>query len=1047
MKKKINKLISFFMVLISILTFVSKPAYAESYIGTTGRGVDVGGWTGADGTTTKPIMIPPFTINGGIAYCCQLPLEFPVNFSYPAPVITDNYVYRGIVFGGYPADLLGLKNKYGLSDLQAEQYTQYALWKLTGGTADRRHPYVDELISAVNSRNYGEFTNIGFSIKNPTITITKNNEYQESNLIDTAGSPGTFTFPSNSNVWSVDSNGNKKDTFNIGESFKIRALLSYSGAYDFTIKARLKEPVAVTYKGNGVNQDLLGFEWRYRDDSATISAVFSASGSLSIAKVDDRGNKVPNVKFGIYSDSAATNLVKEGTTNSEGILSISDLTIGTYYVKELSVPQEYNLSDEIREVKIEAEKTTTITWENTIIKGSARMLKVDSVSGKPIAGAKFRISCANGVDKGKTWDLVSDENGYIKLDNYLYGTYYIEEISTIDGYVIQPEKLSFIIDENNEVIELKMTNDRIIGEVQLIKIDTETGKPLANADFIIICEEGFSKGATYNLKSDDNGIIKARLEYGKYSIKEVKSPEGYVLNTEPILFEITQEGQSINLTMNNDKITGNVQLIKIDTETGTPLANAEFQIICEEGFSKGETYNLKSDDNGIIKATLKYGKYSIVEVKSPQGYVLNTTPIPFEISENGQNIELKMTNDKIKGKVSIEKADKDNSDLKLKGAEFTIYDANGKEVEVLVTDNDGKALSKAHPYGKYTMKETKAPKGYKASDKVYEIVIDENGKVYEFTVENVIKAGKIIIKKVDADEKTKGIEGAEFTIYDLHRKEIETLVTDKDGNAQSKNLKFGRYIMKETKAPEGYNLDETIHEIAVSEDEMTIEFNLENSKISGDLEITKMDISDGKLLPNAEFIIRDESKEIVAKGVTDENGLAKFKLKYGKYTYQELNAPEGYIIDEGEYPFEIKENGEIVKAKMENEKIKGYISVEKVDYDNSNKKLAGAELTIYDNEGNVVEVLITDSEGKALSKALDYGTYRMKETKAPEGYILGIEEIEITITENEKVYEYTIENKAPLIETGGVDQSLNLAIGTIMTSAAGYVLFKKKKKD
>ncbi|MEG0296838.1 MAG: SpaA isopeptide-forming pilin-related protein [Clostridium sp.] len=543
--------------------------------------------------------------------------------------------------------------------------------------------------------------------------------------------------------------------------------------------------------------------------------------------------------------------------------------------------------------------------------------------------------------------------------------------------------------------------------------------------------------------TDSNGVIEiSGLWQGDYILQETESVPGYDIVNENTNITVKPD-TTTTVEISNNKIYGYLELSKKDISDGKLIPNAEFIVRNE---SHEEVARGKTDEQGVAKFKLTYGKYTYQEFNAPEGYILDESEFSFEIKQNGEIVKAVMTNEKIKGKISIEKADKDNLDLKLKGAEFTIYDVNGKEVDKLVTDNDGKAISKEHIYGKYTMKETKAPKGYKASDKIYEIFISENGKVYEFSVENVIKAGKVSITKVDAEDKSKGIEGAEFTIYDLNRNHIETIVTNSDGIAKSKNLKFGKYIMKETKAPIGYILDETIHEIAVSEDEMLVELTLKNSKIYGELEITKADISDGKLLPNAEFIVRNEVGDEVVKGKTDENGLAKFKLPYGKYTYQEFNAPEGYVIDEGEYPFEIKENGEIVKAKMENEKIKGFVSIEKVDFDNRNKKLAGAQLTIYDDKDNVVEVLTTDAEGKALSKALEYGTYKMKETTAPEGYILGTEAIEIKITEHEKVYTYTIENKTPLIQTGGVDQTASLAIGTIMTSAAGYVLFKRNKK-
>ena len=151
--------------------------------------------------------------------------------------------------------------------------------------------------------------------------------------------------------------------------------------------------------------------------------------------------------------------------------------------------------------------------------------------------------------------------------------------------------------------------------------------------------------------------------------------------------------------------------------------------------------------------------------------------------------------------------------------------------------------------------------------------------------------------------------------------EVETGVYRMD------DLRYNGYFCYEKTAPEGFLKDENYHYFEIRNDGETVTVENEagvgfvNQPITGELELTKKDISDGKLLANVGFRIRNEAGEIVAEGYTDENGIAKFTLRYGKYTYQEFDGLDGYIIDENEYAFEIKENGEIVKAEMTNEKI------------------------------------------------------------------------------------------------------------------------------
>ena len=716
--------------------------------GVTGAGVSVGGWTNG----ASSIMIPPIRIDGQIGYCMQPLLSFPVNVYYGDPVISTNTKLRSVAYHGYPNNGSKLKEKHNLSNIQAEQYTQFAVWKILGyvgpglAIAERTHPYVDELVSLANKGDIGPYSSMEFKLSKGTLEAIRYNGYQETEVIGTSGTPGTFTFPSTNEVWSVDLNGNKKNTFNIGESFKIRSTSNFNGIKSLSIKASLGNPNALVYSGNGTYQDILKFSWGNPVEKlATVNVKFTALGNINLHKTNDKGLNLEGVKFALYSDKEATNLIKESTTNSDGNIIFSDLNEGTYYVKELATLEGHILSNEIKEIKVVAGETNKFEWINETIKSKVKFLKYDEDTNKPMANVEFKIEAITGLDKGKVWSVITDETGFFE-EELAYGEYEITEVKTIEGYILNTEPIKFEVNESGQVIELSMSNKRIKSEVKLLKLDSETGLPMPNVKFNIKALSGLEQGQTWEVFSDEFGYISMELPYGDYEITEVETLEGYVLNSTPIEFSITENGQVIELSMENDRVKGNAELLKVDSETKDPLANVVFELECLEGFNQGSKVELVSDSTGIIQMSdLQYGKYRLTEIKTIEGYVLDSTPIEFEIRNHGETVNLVMENRKVKGKLEIIKVDA-NSSKRLQGAEFGIYDKDKNLIEVITTDENGSATSSELDYGQYYYRELKSPEGYVVDGNFYEFKIEEDNivKVIEFKNYPVITYNKTI---------------------------------------------------------------------------------------------------------------------------------------------------------------------------------------------------------------------------------------------------------------------------------------------------------------
>ncbi len=253
------------------------------------------------------------------------------------------------------------------------------------------------------------------------------------------------------------------------------------------------------------------------------------------------------------------------------------------------------------------------------------------------------------------------------------------------------------------------------------------------------------------------------------------------------------------------------------------------------------------------------------------------------------------------------------------------------------------------------------------------------------------------------DSVGKELEGVEFTIYDQSKNVVEILTTDESGYAQSQKLPLGTYIVKETKALPGYQISSTEYPVTLNGQEDIVTVNEGNPIINelceGQLDLKKID-ENGKPLSGAEFTIYDQDNNKIDVLTTDNNGYAKSqKLPLGTYTVKETKAPTNYQINNKEYKVELINSGEIVHVNngtsIINYLSKGQLDLTKVDEDG--KVLSGAEFTIYDQLGNMIETLITNESGYAKSQELPLGQYVVKETKAPDGYKLDDKEYSVNI--------------------------------------------------
>ena len=704
-----------------------------------------------------------------------------------------------------------------------------------------------------------------------------------------------------------------------------------------------------------------------------------------------------------------------------------------------------------------------LTVENRPVEHGFKVKKVSTNDeGLTLLGAEFRI-LGGGLDKRYT----TGADGLTEQITLPIGEYTLTEMKAPEGYVINGAGRHISVkadgiyldgDELGEGEAITIRNAPVNFKLRLVKVDADTNQPLANVAFIL---KG-KYGGTHSLITGSNGITDTiSLAPGEYTLSEVAAAEGYAIPlngwgftvTEGTVQQVTNTSEVtewsfkrglLTLTLKNSRIYGGLTIEKTDGKDGSALAGAEFTVAGSDGTpltfiknngryeaatGEGASSTIATDANGKAYITgLKFGNYAVTETKAPEGYVLKGDRHSIAISRQQTEVTLRLKNDKAMYKVTAIKHDAGENGKLLVGAEFTLYSAEGAVVAKAVTGYDGTAVFEV-PEGKYKLIETRAPAGYQLSgDFVREITVnamqDSVGE-FKYTFNNEKTSYSIEIHKHDSEDKQKKLAGAEFAVTDS-RGFTKTVTTDTSGKASITELPYDDYTIREIKAPKGYALSDK--EYSVKKTELVhgspVVIEAANKHILGSVTIKKVDHENPeKLLEGAKFNVTDENGSLLkwkAEGdvyTLDERGSSVITagrvtlkdLPEGTYTLTEIDAPSGYAILDGSRTFTITEANMTapLEIKVENLLRRTAVGFIKVDKNNKELRLAGAEFTLYrmngEKQGEVVATGVTNSNGLVTFTELTMGSYRAKETKAPKGYKLWNAPIDFTVDEYGKV--------------------------------------------
>ena len=623
-----------------------------------------------------------------------------------------------------------------------------------------------------------------------------------------------------------------------------------------------------------------------------------------------------------------------------------------------------------------------------------------------------------------------DINGVIRVDvnSKSYAVFYATSYNpSLQDYAITGDPISLTSATSNLTLKANTAS------IKIHKVDSETNEAIEDTVYELTKEDGtvIGRGTT----DSEGNLTFYELYQGNYVLKEVKSNDDYIISQESIDIRATYN-KVTEVELENEHKKGNLKVYKVDKDNNkVALGNVEFDLYSEEFQKVIGTYT--TDVNGeIYVENLRTGDYKWIEKTTNKWYNLaGDTEIKVEWDKTKESV---IENELKKGQIRVIKVDQDNNEIKLKGVKFNVLDENNNVLETIITNDEGETVTSRYAvrdFEKLTLQEVETLENYKLTEEPQTIKLEAN-EIVDVVFQNEKKKGQVKVIKIDEDNNEIRLEGIKFNVYDESGNIVDTLTTDKNGEAVSKRLPIDQeYTVQETKTLENYVLTEEPQTVILEEDQIT-DLTFTNEKKKGQIKVIKIDEENNEVrLEGVEFKIYDESGNEVGTLVTDKNGEAvSERLPIDQtYTVQETKTLENYVLTE-ETQTVVLEQDQITDLTFENEKIKGKIEINKISADDNEltgekkgTKLDGAVFEIYNEKDELVDT-ITIKDGIGTSKLLEYGNYYIKEVNSgSDNYLLNTEKYDIEIREHMKTIPITIENTSVDIgldiDKNGVEQA------------------------
>ena len=765
---------------------------------------------------------------------------------------------------------------------------------------------------------------------------------------------------------------------------------------------------------------------------ATICLQNDKRPNLTIWKHDaDTGAPVPGTVFLVKG--ADGHSVAEVTTGPDGSATVSNLMPEVYEVIEKSVPSPYLPDADPQLVTLYPNRDRDVYFENHK-RPTVTIQKESSVTHDPIQYAEFHITwSSNKTETGEQRDLgtfQTDEAGQIILEGIEDGWLTIKETKPAPGYQLPDDPVTEVYIKGGENKTVTIPNTPLSALV-VYKQDSVTGAGISGCRFQLKYLGGEVSGSggtvigTYTTSANGSFTVTG-LKKGYYICEELESDSGHVIDAAPQSFYISGEDQDIVTLYFSNAPKGAILVKKVSSADNSPLSDVEFLVTKSDGSVVGDANGkFVTDSTGtfLVKGVEPGTTLIIKETRAKPGYLLDDTPQTVQVKE-GQTVTVEFRNQPMGNLIIHKLSSKDKTPLE--GVQFKITYADG----TYLPDEGGKLSSNGLYWtnaegqiilsgitGTVVATEVESIPGYTIDPNTQsQTVVVNPDDTQELWFYNS-PVGGVEFTKVNEADKTETISGVTFEIRRVSDDAlVDTVTTGKDGKVFLP-LEAGDYYAQETKAADGFKLDDTPIYFTVKDGETTRK-TVTNKAFSGIL-LHKIDADTRKGIYGVTFLLYDSNMNPVDQFTTDQNGYAYIDTLElsGKVYLRELEN-EGYIVDEQLKTVYIKP-GETTEITWENRAITGQIQIVKksADYNPTNglpagTLLEGAVFEIYDKAGNLVDTIRSDSRGLAVSKPLPLSRYTIREVKAPANY--GVNETELTayLEHEGQIVKFEVTNKS-----------------------------------